>query len=211
MAFPTLTQVARGLWKREGTLFVLSSPSGGGKTTVARHVIAQLSWVTRSISVTTRPRRADEREGRDYHFVSRATFLRDRARRAYLEWAKVHEHFYATPWRPVQQQLARGRDVVLVIDVQGAAQVKRRVPSSISVFLLPPSWAALARRLRQRATEDAATISRRLRVARREVASARQYDYVVVNDHLSQAVHELAAIITAERRRADHRGQSRRE
>ena len=201
MAPRTLAHVARAAWKRRGTLFVLSSPSGGGKTTLVRHVLARLPHLTRSVSVTTRPRRQGERHGRDYWFVSREQFLRGRARRRYLEWANVHAHFYATPRQAVERELARGHDVVLVIDIQGAAQVKRRIPSSVTLFLLPPSWQALARRLRQRATEDAATIRRRLRVARQEVRSARHYDYLVVNDRLSQAVRELAAIITAERRR----------
>lgn len=201
-----LAQIARASWKPHGTLFVLSSPSGGGKTTVARHVAAQLPWVTRSVSVTTRPRRAGERDGHDYRFISRAQFLRERAQRRYVEWAQVHAHYYATPRVPVARWLRQGRDVMLVIDVQGAAQIRRRLPSSVSVFLLPPSWQVLNARLRRRATEDAATIRRRLRAAHREVAAVRDYHYVVVNDHLGQAVHELAAIIIAERRRV-HRAR----
>lgn len=184
---------------RRGRLFVVSSPSGGGKTTVVRHVLARVPGLRRSVSVTTRPRRRGEREGRAYHFVSRERFLRDRARRAYLEWAKVHEHFYATPRRTVARLLAQGADVVLVIDVQGASQVRRRAPSCVMIFLLPPSWAALARRLHHRATEDPATIRRRLRVARQEVREARHYDYLIINDRLSHAVSELAAIVIAER------------
>ena len=201
MATRSPMQIACTAWKRRGTLFVVSSPSGGGKTTVVRHVIAQLPHLARSVSVTTRPRRHDEREGRDYHFVTREQFARARARGQYLEWARVHAHWYATPRHAVERRLACGQDVVLVIDVQGAAQVQRRLPESVTIFLLPPSWHALARRLRQRATEDAAAIRRRLRDARREVTAVRHYDYLVVNDRLSQAVHELAAIITAERRR----------
>lgn len=201
MSTRPLVEVARALWPRRGTLFVLSSPSGGGKTTVARHVLARLPRLERSVSVTTRRRRRGERDGRDYHFVSPEQFLRGRAHRAYLESACVHGHWYATPRRAVEQRLARGIDVVLVIDVQGAAQVQRRVPSSVTIFLLPPSWAVLARRLRQRATEDAATIARRLQVARREVAGAARYDYVVMNDSLGQAVEDVAAIVTATRRR----------
>ena len=200
-----LIRVGRRVWRKQGILFVLSAPSGGGKTTLARHLLARLPRLTRSVSVTTRPRRRGEREGRDYHFVGRAQFLRGRVQRHYLEWAKVHEYFYATPRRTVQRTLASGRDVVLVIDVQGAAQIKRRVPSSVTLFVVPPSWDALARRLRRRATDDPTTIHRRLRVARQEVRAAGQYDYVVINDRLSQAVDELAAIITAERHRVVHR------
>ena len=205
MATQRLDRVAQHAWRRTGTLFVLSAPSGGGKTTVARHVLARLPRLIRSVSMTTRPRRRGEREGRDYYFLSRDRLLRARDRGHLLEWAKVHEYLYATPRAAVQHALQRGRDVVLVIDIQGAAQIKRRVPSSVSVFLLPPSWQALARRLQRRATDDPGTIQRRLRVARREVQAARQYDYVVINDRLSDAVDQLAAIITAERHRVIHR------
>lgn len=196
-----LSRVARDVWRRRGTLFVLSAPSGGGKTTLVRHLLTRVPRLKRSVSVTTRPQRHGERQGHDYHFVHRAPFFRARARGRYLEWAKVHAHFYATPRRAVDTALARGHDIVLVIDVQGAAQVKRRLPSSVTIFLLPPSWRALERRLRQRATDDPATIRRRLRMARQEVQAARHYDYVVVNDRLSQAVDTLAAIIAAERHR----------
>lgn len=201
MAPRSVSRVAQRVWRRGGTLFVLSAPSGSGKTTLVRHLLARMPRLTRSVSLTTRPRRRGERAGRDYRFISRARFMHARAQGQCLEWAKVHEYFYATPRAAVQRALRRGRDVVLVIDVQGAAAIKRRIPSSVAIFLLPPSWEALAHRLRRRATEDAGTIHRRLHVARQEVQAAQRYDYVVINDRLSQAVDELAAIVTAERHR----------
>jgi len=190
------------LRRAAGKLFVVSSPSGGGKTTVVGALLKQLPGLVRSVSVTTRRPRPAERTGADYQFLSRSAFERLRAQGALLEWAKVHQAYYGTPKAPIERALARGHDVVLNIDVQGAGQVRRRFGSrAILVFLAPPSRHELARRLLKRRTETPETIRRRLAVARRELTCAQWYDYVVVNRDLDKAVEQLKAIVTAERLR----------
>lgn len=181
---------------RPGRLFVVSGPSGGGKTTVVQALLEQEPALARSVSLTTRPRRPSERDGVDYRFVSAEQFARLRRRRQLLEWAKVHEAFYGTPRRPVERMLARGRDVILSIDVQGARQVKRRFGTrAVLVFLKPPSLKALEARLRRRRTETPQAIRRRLQVAKRELACAAWYDYAVVNRRVREAVNQLKAIV----------------
>ena len=188
--------------RRQGRIFVLSGPSGGGKTTVVRALLTRASGLVRSVSVTTRPRRPSERAGADYRFVSAKAFSRLRARGALLEWAKVHHAWYGTPRRPVDRGLARGRDVILSIDVQGARQVKRRFGTqAVLVFLLPPSLAALGERLRKRKTDTPQARRMRLRAAKRELACATWYDYAVVNRRVQDAVEQVHAIVTAERLR----------
>ena len=185
-----------------GRLFILSSPSGGGKTTVARALLNRLSRLARSVSVTTRPRRTSEREGKDYRFISLNAFQRLRARGELLEWAKVHQAYYGTPTAPVERALARGRDVILSIDVQGARQVRRRFGSrAVLIFLLPPTLNDLKARLIKRRTEPPDVIRKRLEVARRELFCVRWYDYAVVNRRLAQAIEQLRAIVVAERLR----------
>ena len=190
------------LRRAAGKLFVVSSPSGGGKTTVVGALLKQLPGLVRSVSVTTRRPRPAERTGADYQFLSRSAFERLRAQGALLEWAKVHQAYYGTPKAPIERALARGHDVVLNIDVQGAGQVRRRFGSrAILVFLAPPSLHELATRLLKRRTETPETIRRRLAVARQELTCAQWYDYVVVNRDLDKAVEQLKAIVTAERLR----------
>lgn len=190
--------------RRVPKLFVLSSPSGGGKTTVAREVLQATPGLVRSVSVTTRAPRAGERRDRAYRFVTPAVFHRLRADGALLEWAKVHDAYYGTPWRPLQRALARGRDVILSLDVQGARQTRRRLGSqAVLIFLVPPSRAELRARLRRRGTETTSAIRRRLRIAARELACIRWYDYAVVNRHLRTAVEDVKTIIAAERLRVE--------
>lgn len=185
-----------------GRLFVVSSPSGGGKTTVVRELLKRVPTLARSVSVTTRPRRPSERQGADYRFVSLQAFQRLRATGALLEWATVHDAFYGTPKAPVERALARGREMVLSIDVQGARQVKRRLGSRATlIFLLPPSLNALRARLLKRRTETPADIRRRLASARRELSCVRWYDYAAVNRRVAEAAEQLKAIVLAERRR----------
>lgn len=185
---------------RRGKLFVISSPSGGGKTTVARELVRRVPGLARSVSVTTRPPRRAERQGRDYRFVSPEQFARLRERGALLEWARVHRALYGTPREPVQRRLARGHDLVLSIDVQGARQIRRRCgDDAVLIFLLPPSTKELQRRLNTRGTESNDAIRARLAAARRELACVQWYEYAVVNDRLSEAIAKLAAIVTAER------------
>ena len=196
-----------GMSRRTGKLFVISSPSGGGKTTVVRALLARLGGLTRSVSMTTRPRRPSERNGADYRFVSPPAFARLQARRGFLEWARVHQALYGTPRAPVERALARGQDVILSLDVQGARQVKRRFGSRATlVFLLPPSMNDLRARLVKRRTDSPEAIRVRLAAARREVACARRYDYAVVNRRLHEAVEQLTAIVIAERLRV-HRAR----
>lgn len=184
-----------------GHAFVISSPSGGGKTTVVAKLLRRVRGLERSISATTRAPRPGEVPGRDYLFVSRARFAALKRRRQLLEWATVHGASYGTPRRPVDEALARGRDIILSIDVQGARTVRRLLKRrAVLVFLLPPSLEALRRRLTRRRTESTAAMRRRLQEARRELACARWYDETIVNDRLSDAVEQLRAIIRRARR-----------
>jgi guanylate kinase len=191
--------------RARGHAFVISSPSGGGKTTVVRMLRRRLPRLARSVSVTTRPRRPGERDGRDYRFVTRAAFERLRRTGGLLEWAAVHGARYGTPRAPVARALARGRDIVLSIDVQGARQARRALGRrAVLIFLLPPSMAQLRRRLHGRRTETTTEIRRRLAAARREIACAAWYDEAVVNDRLGDTVARLAAIVRS-RRQPNHR------
>ena len=181
---------------RQGRVFVVSSPSGGGKTTVVRRLLRTTPGLVRSLSVTTREPRPGERRGRDYQFVSPAAFQRLRRSGALLEWAKVHGAFYGAPKRPVTRTLAQGRDIVLSIDVNGARQVRRALGRrAVLVFLLPPSMRHLHQRLKRRRTETPGAIRRRLAAAKRELACAAWYDYTVVNDRLDQTVNTVGAIM----------------
>jgi guanylate kinase len=168
---------------------------------VLRQALPRLRGITVSISVTTRAPRPGERDGVDYFFVSAEEFARLMEQGGLLEHAAVHGHFYGTPRAWVMDTLEQGMDVILEIDVQGAIQVKASYPEAILIFLAPPSWPELARRLRSRGTEDEATVRRRLENARQELAKVEQYEYLIVNDRLREAVHRLRAIITAERSR----------
>lgn len=182
-------------------LLVLSSPSGGGKSSIAEHLLGARDDVTYSVSATTRPRRATETEGKDYYFLTGAEFDRRVAAGDFLEWAEYGGHRYGTLRSEVEQGLASGRHVVLDIEVQGAEQLRRTFPSGVHVFVLPPSAAVLLDRLRRRGTEQAAELERRLQIAGRELALAPEYDYVVVNDDLVEAVAQVAAILDVESRR----------
>ena len=182
--------------RRPGRVFVISSPSGGGKTTVVRRLLRTTPGLARSLSVTTRAPRSGERRGRDYQFVSPAAFQRLRRSGSLLEWATVHGASYGTPKRRVMRVLAKGRDIVLSIDVNGARQVRRALGRrAVLVFLLPPSMRRLRQRLMRRRTETPAAIRRRLAAAKRELACAAWYDYTVINDRLDQTVNIVGAIM----------------
>jgi guanylate kinase len=186
----------------DGMLVVLSAPSGCGKTTLLKRVMADLPGLVFSVSHTTRSPRAREKNGQDYYFVDNAEFeaLRDRQPSGFMEWAEVHGHFYGTGREGVLKQRAAGLDVLLDIDVQGAEQV-RRASDPITIFVAPPSLDELSRRLQGRKTEDAATVARRLANAEQEMQSAPHYDYLIVNDVLVEAVESLRSILIAERLR----------
>jgi guanylate kinase len=186
---------------KRGLLFVISAPSGTGKTTLCERLVQILPNLRLSRSYTSRAIRPGEREGVDYHFIPRAEFDAMVAANAFLEWADVFGNLYGTAAADVEAMLARGQDVVLVIDVQGARQVRQRGADHTAVFVMPPSFQVLESRLRGRSTEAEAGLQRRLETARAEVSSYREYDYVVVNDDLEPTVVRLQEIIAAERSR----------
>jgi guanylate kinase len=184
-----------------GQLFVVSAPSGTGKTTVVERLADRVPNLTVSRSYTSREIRPGERPGVDYNFVSRAAFEQMVAAGELLEWADVFGNLYGTRAADTEALLASGSDVVLVIDVQGARQVRARGLALVTVFVLPPSYAILEQRLRGRSKDSDQVIRRRLDVARHEVTGYFEYDYLVVNDELDRAVETLAAIVVAERAR----------
>lgn len=186
----------------KGLLIVLSAPSGCGKTTVLKMVMARLSGLVFSVSHTTRTPRPGEKDGYDYFFVDQDEFanMRDDSSSGFLEWAEVYGNFYGTGRESVERQRAAGLDVILDIDVKGAAQVCG-IAAPVTVFLAPPSLDELARRLKGRGSEDEGTIDRRLDNAERELAVAGFYDYLIVNDDLDTAVEGLVSILAAERLR----------
>jgi len=185
-----------------GLLVVLSAASGTGKTTVARALLRAERGMVRSVSVTTRDPRPGEADGEAYRFVTEERFQRMIAEGAFLEWARVHTHHYGTPAAYVREHAAAGRDVLMIIDVQGGREVKVKHPDAVLVFLAPPSIDELSRRLTGRGSEDPAETAVRLRNAVQEIADARGYDYVVVNDTVPRAVARLRAVVTAEKAKA---------
>jgi len=184
-----------------GLLFIVSAPSGTGKTTVVERLVETTPNLTMSRSYTSRAMRAGEVDGIDYTFVDRPRFEAMIAGREFLEWAEVFGNLYGTGAADTERCLAAGRDLVLVIDVQGARQVRAHALPATSVFIMPPSFEALERRLRGRSKDPEPAIQRRLAVARDEVAAFSEYDYLVVNDELDAAVGRLQGIVIAERLR----------
>ena len=184
---------------RRGQLFVVSAPSGAGKTTVVERVIAVTPGLRRSRSYTSRRARPGETDGVDYHFVSRDRFEAMIAGGQFLEWAEYSGNLYGTAVVDTERELESGADLVLVIDVQGARQVRRHRPASVLVFVLPPSADELEARLRSRGEDSEEQIRRRLEAAREEVQAVDEYDYVVVNDGIDACVARLQAIVAAER------------
>lgn len=193
-----------GTLPQQGRLFVVSGPSGVGKDTVLERLFTRVSGAVRSVSATTRAPRPGEVEGRDYYFVSVAEFEADIRAERFLEYARYGAYLYGTPRDRVAEQRERGLDVILKIEVQGALLVKSLAPDAILIFLQPPSLEELERRLRARATDSEARIAERLVIARTELASLFQYDYLVTNDDLETAVETLRAILIAERCRIQH-------
>jgi len=182
-----------------GKLYIISAPSGAGKTSLVRQLIADVEQLTVSISHTTRPMRPGEIQGQDYYFVSVAEFQAMLEQQAFLEHAQVFDNFYGTAQRTVQKNLDQGLDVILEIDWQGAQQIKKLRPDSLSIFILPPSTAILQQRLRNRGQDDEQTIARRMRDAVTEISHYDEFDYLVVNDVFTQALAELKSIILANR------------
>jgi guanylate kinase len=189
--------------RRTGQLFVISAPSGVGKTTLVRSLLRELPELSFSVSSTTRHPRSGEVDGRDYHFMTREVFLAGIRARRFLEWAQVHGEYYGTDRQKLDDWLAAGSDVLMDIDVQGARQVRCIHPSAHNIFILPPSLTVLEQRLRARGTEPPEKVASRMTAARRELQDAPWYDFIVVNNVLEEAVVDLIAIIRALRCRRD--------
>jgi guanylate kinase len=190
--------------RRHGVLLVLSSPSGAGKTTLARALLMHDPSVAVSISVTTRAMRPGEVNGKDYHFISKDEFSRQRDAGELLEWAEVHGNFYATPKAPIDDYIAAGRDVLFDIDWQGAQQLAAKATVPVTrVFILPPSSAVLKERLERRAQDAPEVVARRLAGATAEIEHWHEYDYVIVNLDLAASIASLQAILSAERVRRE--------
>ncbi len=192
--------------RRRGLMLVLSSPSGAGKSTIARNLLERDPALSLSVSVTTRARRGSEIDGVHYHFVTLREFERLRDADLLLEWAEVHGNYYATPREPAELAMAAGRDMLFDIDWQGALQLQEKMRADIvSIFILPPSMAELQARLQRRAEDSAEVIAKRLKNAKVEIEHWREYDYAVINDDLDKAFSSVVSIVAAERLRRDRR------
>ena len=185
-----------------GTIYVVAAPSGGGKTSLTRALLEKDRGIRLSVSYTTRPPRPGEQEGVEYHFVSAERFMALRDAGEFLEHAHVHGNWYATSASWLNKQVDAGQDVLLEIDWQGAAQVRRLIPSSVHIFILPPSLALLEERLHRRGQDDKPTIARRLEAARDEIRHCAEFNYVIINQDFATAVDDLGAIVRASRLRA---------
>ena len=190
---------------RRGVALVISAPSGAGKSTLTKRLTAAFPALSFSVSCTTRPPREGEKDGRDYHFLDRDTFIARRDAGGFAEWAQVHGNFYGTPRDEVVDNLNQGRDTIFEIDVQGAAQLRQSLPGACLVFILPPSRAELRRRLEGRGTDAPEVIERRLANALGEMDQAHLFDYWIVNDDLDQAFDLLRSVYLAQTTRRDLR------
>lgn len=184
-----------------GNLIIISSPSGGGKGTLIREILAEVPDIGYSVSFTTRERRTGEEDGRDYYFISRGEFNELAARGDLLEYAEVHGNFYGTSLRTVEEMIAAGKDVILEIDVQGAELVINKMPGAVSIFIMPPNFEVLRARLVARATETPETLALRLRNSIDEMRRYSLFDYVVVNDEIFTALNRLKNVILGERQK----------
>lgn len=188
--------------RRKGNLFIVSAPSGAGKTTLCRAVLEHFGDIYYSVSHTTRPPRGQEKDGIDYFFIPKADFLRGIEERRWAEWAEVHDNFYGTSREMLEKHLAEGQDVLLDIDVQGTAQIVRKYPDSVTIFIMPPSLAALRTRMESRGTDTPSVIEKRLKNAEKEIAAKALYRHVIVNDRLPEAVSTMIDLVSACRRSA---------
>ena len=184
-----------------GTLFIVAAPSGAGKTTLVRLLLEQDKQVRLSVSYTTRAPRTGEQDGHEYHFVTMAEFLAMKERGEFLEWAEVHGNYYGTSRLWIERQIQAGHDLLLEIDWQGATQVRRLFPAAVGIFILPPSLAELERRLRGRGTDSQEVILRRLAAAKDEMRHVREFEYVIINKELQEALGDLLAAVHASRLR----------
>lgn len=190
--------------KARGTLFVVSAPSGAGKTTLCQRLMEERPGIEFSVSYTSRAPRAGEADGRDYNFVSRDEFMEMTARGEFAEWAEVHGNLYGTSASQLREALERGRDILLDIDVQGARQIRENFKEGVYVFVMPPSLEELRRRLEERRSDTPEVIGNRLRNAINEIREYSKYDYVIVNDVFEGALKGLEAIVISNGLRTDH-------
>lgn len=184
---------------KKGILFVISAPAGCGKDTILEQALARNSNLFYSISATSRPIRQNETDGKSYFFKTRVEFERMISDGELLEYTEYCGNYYGTPKKAVNDMLDEGKDVVLKIEVEGAANVKKIFPDAVRIFILPPSIAELERRMHKRGTEDDATIAKRIEIARKELCHADEYDYVIINDQLEKAIIDLETIMCAEK------------
>src|SRR5262245_4917746 len=189
----------RSSMDRRGILFIISAPSGTGKTTLCKQLTANLPGLWHSISYTTRQPRPGEQHGREYYFIEEQTFREMIARNEFIEWAHVYGHLYGTPRKSLTEKIDQGVDVLLEIDVQGAMQVKKRFEDSVAIFILPPSMSVLKARLQSRASDTVEEIQRRLNKVKEEVWSYREYAYIVRNEDLERSLRDLESIFWSER------------
>ena len=185
---------------KKGCVFVISAPSGSGKTTIASRALRKLKNIAPSVSLTTRRPRSGESDKKDYHYVSKDEFKKAVRKNRLLEWASNYGYYYGTPKRPVFDKTKKGKDVLLRIDVKGAMQVKRKIPQSVLIFVKPPSMAELKRRLEGRKSDAKSEIKKRLKIAGKEPSYIPRYDYVITNDKLENAAKKLVSLIKKERK-----------
>jgi len=194
-----------------GMLIVVSSPSGGGKGTLIDRVLKTVPNLSYSVSFTTRAPRPAEEDGREYFFIDRVSFEQMIERGEFLEWADVYGHLYGTNCNQVERERAAGHDIILEIDVQGAASIREKIPDAVSIFILPPSFELLRGRLLARGTDSAEALEKRMRGAPSEVEQYRHFQYVILNDDINRASQQLAAVIYAERARRERQEVNLRE
>lgn len=185
--------------RRKGIIFVITAPSGAGKTTLIKRILKSMDNIVFSISYTTRKRRKEERNHKDYHFVSLDVFKKILKKKGFLEWAMVFGHYYGTPKNEAEKIINKGKDLILDVDIQGAFQVKKKKPKAVFVFIVPPNYQILKKRLEERKTETKNRIKNRLEIAKKDMARYKEFDYLVVNDRLDDAFNRLKSIILAER------------
>ncbi len=185
--------------KNKGNIFIISAPSGAGKTTLCRMILEQLDDIEFSISYTTRPPRPGEVDGRDYYFVSKDEFMQMVQEGEFIEWAEVHGNLYGTSKKRLLERVSKGIDVLLDIDTQGAAQIKEKGLEAVYIFILPPSLSVLRERLEGRASDSEDVINRRLKKAVEEIAAYKMYNYVIINDKLDEAFELLKAVVLSKR------------
>lgn len=178
-----------------GKLIVISAPSGAGKTTLCNALIKHFDNLAYSISHTTRAPRHGEKDGKEYFFISEDEFTENSKNNNWAEWANVHGHFYGTHASFIKDNLAKGRDILLDIDVQGAEQIVKRFPETITIFIMPPSFDTLRNRLEKRGTDSERSITKRLENAKTEIAKKSMYQHIIINDDIEKAVHELISIL----------------